>query len=75
MERPTRSALMRDAEYFADELARRLERLEDVEPTGHVRNNWQQAAAIARSIRGLLRHQKDLERRRRRLEARARSAR
>jgi hypothetical protein len=73
MERPTRSALMRDAEYFADELARRLEALEDLEPTGHVRNCWQQAAGITRKVRALLRHQKDLERRRRRLEARARA--
>jgi hypothetical protein len=65
----TRSTLLGDAEYFAMELARRLEGLQGIEPTGHVRTNWQQAAGLTRRVRGYLRHQRDLDRRRRRLEA------
>jgi hypothetical protein len=75
VKRPTRAELLSDAEYFSDELTRRLELLEGIEPTGHVRTNWQQAAALTRTIRGLLRHQKDLERRRRRLDARLQDSR
>jgi hypothetical protein len=64
-----RSTLMRDAEYFADELTRRLEGLQRVEPTTYVRTNWQQAAGLTRRVRALLRYQRDVDRRQRKREA------
>jgi len=67
---PDRPTLVLDAAYFARELERRLVSLERVEGDGRVRSDWQQAAGLARRIRGRLRDELDRERRRKKLEAR-----
>lgn len=64
--------LMKDAEYFAGELARRLEALERAEG-GRRRSEWQQAAAFARRLRSYVRERQDLDQRRERLAALAAS--
>lgn len=61
----TRSAHLSDATYFAGQLARALEELVDTEQDRHLFPVWQQAAALARRIRGVLRKQADRERQRR----------
>jgi hypothetical protein len=63
-----REALLRDAEYFAAELTRRVERLAKV-GRGHWRQDWRQAAALARRIRALARYEGDEQRRRVKREA------
>lgn len=68
-----RTVLMRDAAYFSSELARRLERLEEIETTGRLRTQWQQASKLTRLIRGLMRKQIDREREIRRELARRRA--
>jgi hypothetical protein len=62
--------LLRDVDYFAGELAKRLEGLHSLEGDGRMRSNWQVAAKLARRTRGLVRNQLDNDRRRRKLEAR-----
>jgi hypothetical protein len=66
-----RPALVHDVDYLARELITRLERLQDVEPDGHRRSDWQQAAALARRIRGVARQTIELDRRKARLARRA----
>lgn len=53
---PNRDTLLRDAEYFATELVRRIERLAKLD-SGQIA--WQQAAALTRRIRGQVREQID----------------
>lgn len=60
----TRSSLLGDADYFATQLIRCLESLVKIEPVGHVRVVWQQAAALVRKVRGVIREAKDYRRRR-----------
>jgi hypothetical protein len=61
---------MRDARYFATELRKRIEALEDTEPSGRTRSSWQQAAALVGSVGRFVREQAVAENRRRETEAR-----
>lgn len=64
-----RDALLVDAAYFAKELAIRLERIETLS-RGHNRVTWQQAAALARGLRGKARQEIDWVARQRKLAQR-----
>lgn len=64
-----RDALLRDAQYFAKELTIRLERIETLS-RGHNRVTWQQAAALARGLRGKARQEIDWVARQRKLAQR-----
>lgn len=66
-----RDKLLADAEYFADELQRRLTGLERIEGVGRYRSDWQRAAGVTRSVRGYLRKHRDHAQRQRKLKARA----
>lgn len=70
-----RAILLRDTEYFAGELIRRLERLQRHEPTPPVRSTWQQSAALTRRIRVELRKASARERLRRLREERLQESR
>lgn len=63
-----RAAMLRDGEYFASQLARCLEELQQRE-RGYQRSHWQQAGQLTRLVRAELRRVIDADRRRRRLEA------
>ena len=64
-----RLELLRDSEYFATELVRRLEALVDIESEGHVYESWTRSAAITRKVRGVVRHELDKRRRRAKIAA------
>ena len=64
-----RSQLLLDAEYFSNELLKRLTTLEQVEPNGRYRSHWQRVAGTTRKIRGYLRQHQDLEQRKRKRAA------
>jgi hypothetical protein len=66
-----RLKLCRDLAYFCREARRRIEALEDTEPVGRVRSNWQQAAALVGSVKRFTGEQALAEQRRRDAEARA----
>lgn len=56
----TRDEVLKDAEYFATELIRRLEHLAKTD--GRNQQTWQRTAALTRRIRGVARHQADTAR-------------
>lgn len=66
-----RLKLLRDATYFARELRKRIERLEDRERDGHLKTYWQQAAAAVGRVGKLTAEEAVREHNRREREARA----
>jgi hypothetical protein len=56
------SAMVRDAEYFAFELGRRLERLAQIQG-GRRGQHWVQSAAVVRRVRGLAQDEIDRQHR------------
>lgn len=68
--RQERLTLLSDAAYFATELSRKIEALAEIEQSGRVYSNWQQAAAMARKVRAYARHQADEQRHKAKLAAR-----
>ena len=65
-----RLALLRDTRYFARELRKRIEDLEDTEPVGRARSSWQQSAALVGSVARFVGEQTVAEHNRREHEAR-----
>jgi hypothetical protein len=64
-----RRDLLKDGEYFATEVIRRLEALQRHEGNGRLRSHWQLASALTRRVRAELRRAIEADRTERRRRA------